>query len=68
MDQRAFRFANRGQCIKRNKARLFLSQAHVLIFDCNALALFAFFAVPSSGKPKCALVDCDWQMCHFFKF
>ena len=26
------------------------------VFNCNVLALFTFYAVPSSGKHKCALV------------
>ena len=28
------------------------------VFNCNVLALFTFYAVPSSGKYKCALVHC----------
>ena len=31
-------------------------QTNILFFNCNVLALFTFYAVPSSGKYKCALV------------
>ena len=32
------------------------------VFNFNVLALFTFYAVPSSGEYKCALVHCkEWM-------
>ena len=36
-----------------------------LFLICNVLALFTFYAVPSSGKRKCALVHCTGNFFYF---
>ena len=36
--------------------KIVLTTNKYLIFECNALALFTFYTLPSSGKDKCVLV------------
>ena len=40
---------------KRKISKMVLNTNTYLILGCSALALITFYAVPSSGKPKCML-------------
>ena len=47
---------------KRKISYIVLNTNIYLIFKCNALALFTFYAIPSSGKNKCALFHCQTHL------
>ena len=55
------KFATRGLCIKRKQARLLWTPKKFLIFNCSGVTLFTFYAVPSSGKLKGALVHSRYK-------
>ena len=50
MDHRAFGFATIGQCIKRKQC------LHIAIMFSKQSSLFSFYALPSGGKSKDAVV------------
>ena len=55
MDHRVFQFATRGQCIKAKQC--YLNQNMCL--HLKQSSLFSFYALPSGGKSKDAVVHWD---------
>ena len=58
MDQHAFQFATRGHCKKVNNAPHYNRKLKTYLCS-NQSSLFSFYAEPSIGKRKGALVNCN---------
>ena len=55
MDHSVFQFAN----AKKEKSQIVLNTNTYFVLNCNVLSLFTFYALPSGGKSKDAVVH--WQ-------
>ena len=58
IDQRAFVFATRGQCIKGKQCQHIAIKKSNMQLLTKQSNLFSIYALPSGGKSKCAVVHC----------